>query len=34
MGGEQERGFRAGTHNTAAIVGMGAAAELAVQRVR
>ncbi len=30
LGGEQERGFRAGTHNTPAIVGMGKAAELAV----
>ena len=30
FGGEQERGLRAGTHNTAAIVGMGAAAALAM----
>lgn len=33
LGGEQERGFRAGTHNTPAIVGMGRAAELAMQRL-
>jgi cysteine desulfurase len=33
LGGEQERGFRAGTHNTPGIVGMGKAAELAVQRL-
>ncbi len=33
LGGEQERGFRAGTHNTPAIVGMGKAAELAVKRL-
>jgi cysteine desulfurase len=33
LGGEQERGFRAGTHNTPGIVGMGRAAELAVQRL-
>jgi cysteine desulfurase len=33
LGGEQERGFRAGTHNTPAIVGMGKAADLAVQRL-
>ncbi len=33
LGGEQERGFRAGTHNTPAIVGMGKAAELAVRRL-
>ena len=31
LGGEQERGFRAGTHNTPGIVGMGKVAELAVQ---
>jgi cysteine desulfurase len=29
LGGEQERGMRAGTHNMASIVGMGAAAQLA-----
>lgn len=33
LGGEQERGFRAGTHNLASIVGMGMAAELATQRL-
>jgi cysteine desulfurase len=33
FGGEQERGFRAGTHNTPGIVGMGRAAKLAVQRL-
>ncbi|MGL4609606.1 MAG: cysteine desulfurase family protein [Trueperaceae bacterium] len=33
LGGEQERGFRAGTHNTPGIIGMGRAAELAVQRL-
>jgi cysteine desulfurase len=33
LGGEQERGFRAGTHNTPGIVGMGKAAELAVKRL-
>jgi cysteine desulfurase len=33
LGGEQERGFRAGTHNTPAIVGMGKAAELAMKRL-
>lgn len=32
-GGEQERGRRAGTHNVPAIVGMGAAARLAVGRL-
>ena len=32
LGGSQERGLRAGTHNTACIVGMGKAAELAAQR--
>ena len=33
FGGEQERGLRAGTLNVPAIVGMGAAAEMAQQRV-
>ena len=33
LGGEQERGFRAGTHNSAGIVGMGKAAELAVSNL-
>ena len=32
-GGQQERGLRAGTHNTPAIVGMGAAAALAQERL-
>jgi len=32
-GGEQERGLRAGTHNVPAIVGMGAAAQLATERL-
>jgi cysteine desulfurase len=32
LGGSQERGLRAGTHNVAAIAGMGKAAELAAQR--
>jgi cysteine desulfurase len=32
LGGEQERGFRAGTHNSPGIVGMGKAAELAMKR--
>ena len=34
VGGQQERGLRAGTYNTPAIVGMGAAAELAVENVK
>jgi cysteine desulfurase len=33
LGGEQERGFRAGTHNTPGIVGMGQAAELALSNL-
>ncbi len=33
LGGEQERGYRAGTHNTAGIVGMGQAAEFAIQNL-
>jgi cysteine desulfurase len=33
LGGEQERGFRAGTHNTAGIVGMGKAAECIIQNL-
>jgi cysteine desulfurase len=33
LGGEQERGFRAGTHNTAGIVGMGKAAEIITQKL-
>jgi cysteine desulfurase len=33
LGGEQERGFRAGTHNTPGIVGMGKAAELAAMQL-
>ena len=32
-GGEQERGLRAGTHNVPAIIGMGAAAQLATERL-
>ncbi len=32
LGGEQERGWRAGTHNTAAVVGMAKAAELICER--
>ena len=32
LGGEQEKGLRAGTYNTQAIVGMGKAAELAVSK--
>ena len=34
LGGQQERGFRAGTYNTPSIVGMGAAAELAVENTK
>ena len=34
LGGEQERGFRAGTHNLASIVGMGAAAALAQENAQ
>ena len=33
LGGQQERGFRAGTHNTAGIVGMGKAAELVTKNL-
>jgi cysteine desulfurase len=33
LGGEQERGLRAGTHNTPGIVGVGKAAELASERL-
>jgi cysteine desulfurase len=33
LGGKQERGLRAGTHNLASLVGMGKAAELAMERL-